>query len=293
MLRHKADRRTVAYLVVAAALLPINWSMESPNVALVVLACFLGVSVSVIAHNHNHTNIWRSRPLNRLTDYWITLFYGFPTFAWIPTHNMNHHKRNNREGDYTATWRFSENNNLLTLLTYPTLSGMAQQPPTVEFLRETKRKNSKRYWWFISQYVVLGVFLGVLFWLDWKKALLYAVLPQQVALFTVLVFNYVQHIHADEESPINHSRNFVGWGLNAFLFNNGYHTVHHDNPGLHWSQLPEAHAAIAHKLEPCLNEPSFFWFMVRVYLLGPFVPSFRTRSLRAERLARSPQPTGL
>jgi len=24
--------------------------------------------------------------------------------------------------------------------------------------------------------------------------------------------------------------------MNWFLFNNGLHTVHHDNPGLHWSK---------------------------------------------------------
>jgi hypothetical protein len=59
----------------------------------------------------------------------------------------------------------------------------------------------------------------------------------QVSLFAVLIFNYVQHVHADEESRYNHSRNFTGL-LNAMLFNNGYHTIHHEHPGVHWNETP-------------------------------------------------------
>lgn len=285
MLRNKADVRTVVYMVVITGLLVLQWSLPSFNPFLFVAACLMAVPVAVIAHNHNHVGIWRSRKLNRFTDYWITLFYGFPAFAWIPTHNMNHHKLNNREGDASATWRVSESNNLLTLITYPTISGLYQQPLVREFVKERWAKNRKMAWFYISQALVLVGFLAVAFVIDWRKALLYIFIPQQVSLMTVLVFNYVQHVHADEESPINHSRNFVGWGLNAFLFNNGYHTVHHDSPGMHWSKAPEAHARIADKIDPVLEEKSFFGFLFRVYILGMFVPRFRTRSMRLERIA--------
>ena len=54
--------------------------------------------------------------------------------------------------------------------------------------------------------------------LDWQKALFLIVIPQQFALFAILLFNYMQHIHADEESEYNHSRNFVGPMLNTLLF---------------------------------------------------------------------------
>ena len=89
--------------------------------------------------------------------------------------------------------------------------------------------------------IIAAFIVGALL-LDWKKALLYIVLPQQVALFSVLAFNYLQHVHADEESEWNHSRNMLSPVMNALLFNNGYHTIHHEKPGIHWSKLPEAHA---------------------------------------------------
>lgn len=292
MLRYKADRRTLVYMALTTALLPLNWMQESPNLWLIFAACVMAVPVAVIAHNHNHLGIFKNRRLNRLTDFWITMFYGFPAFAWIPTHNMNHHKLNNREGDASATWRFSERNNLLTLVTYPTISGFFQQPKVVGFVKERWRKNPRQAMFFTAQFLVLVAFIGVALLVDWKKALLYIVLPQQVSLNTVLIFNYVQHVHADEESPVNHSRNFVGWGLNTYLFNNGFHTVHHDKPGLHWSLAPEAHAKIAHTLDPSLNERSFWWFITRVYVLGIFIPSFRTKSMRLERMHAQDHATG-
>jgi beta-carotene hydroxylase len=284
MLRYKADRKTVVYMFVAIALLLVQWSLDELNPFLFVLALHMGVAASVIAHNHNHLRTWKSKALNVVTDYWITLFYGFPAFAWIPTHNMNHHKRNNREGDYTITYRLSERNNLFTLLTYPTISGLYQQQPTTQYLRHLWRKRRSRFLYSVSQYVVLAIYLGILFALDWRKALLYAFIPQQFGLMAVLIFNYIQHVHADEESRWNHSRNFVGWALNAFLLNNGYHTIHHEKPGLHWSVLPEEHAKIASQIDPALAERSFWWYMIRVYLLGIFVPRFRTRSMRLARL---------
>ena len=287
MLRNRADVQTVVYMAVATALLAWQMARDDFSIVLFLAANFMAVTITVIAHNHNHLRMWRSRTANVVTDYWLTLLYGFPAFAWIPTHNMNHHKFTNRDGDYTITYRYSERNNLLTLLTYPTISSYHQQKPIRDYLREVWGKNRARFWFSLSQYVVLGLFItgGVLLF-GWKKTLLYIVVPQQFGLFVVLVFNYLQHVHADEESEFDHSRNFVSPVLNFILLNNGYHTAHHRSPGTHWSQLREAHAAIADRINPVLNEKSFWWMLLRTFLLSPFVPSMRSQSLRLDRIAR-------
>jgi beta-carotene hydroxylase len=290
MLRYRADLQTLAYMAITTALLVWQWMLPEFSLVLFLAAGFMAVTVTVIAHNHNHLRMWRSRTANVLTDYWLTLFYGFPAFAWVPTHNMNHHKFTNREGDYTITYRYSERNNLITLLTYPTISGYHQQKPIRAYLRDLWGKNRRRFWFSVSQYGVLALFIGGGLLLDWKKALLYIVVPQQIGLFVVLVFNYLQHVHADEESEFDHSRNFVGRTLNILLLNNGYHTAHHHSPGTHWSRMREAHEAIAHRIDPVLNEKSFWWMLARFFLLAPFVPRMRSRSLRLERMAR--QATG-
>jgi fatty acid desaturase len=273
---------------VTTALLIVQWNLPAIQPIIYVWFLFMAISVAIIAHNHNHVPIWRSRFLNILTDYWLTLFYGFPAFAWIPTHNKNHHFLNNRKGDYTLTYRVSEKNNILTLLSYPSISSYFQQAPIAGYLRTLWRSNRPKFYLAASQYFVLGLYYAVaIFVFDWKKAVLFIVIPHQVSLFTVLIFNYVQHVHADEESKYNHARNFVGL-INPALFNNGYHTIHHESPGIHWSETPAAHKKIEHLIDPSLNERSFWWYTLRVYLLAPFYSRFGTVSKRLERInARS------
>jgi beta-carotene hydroxylase len=283
MLRFKADYKTLIYAVLTTALLIVQWIVTGFNPFIYAVYLFLSVAVSVITHNHNHVQIWTSKFINTLTDYWLTVFYGFPVFAWIPTHNKNHHKLNNRLGDYTITYRFSEKNNLATLLTYPTISGFYQQKAIRNYLKDMYHNNKKRFYLSVSQYLVLILWIAAALFIDWENAILFVIIPQQVSLFSVLIFNYVQHVHANEESEYNHSRNFTGF-LNFMLFNNGYHTIHHEIAGLHWSKTPAEHKKIEHLIDDSLLERSFWWFIFKNYFLGLFIERFKTDSMRLRRI---------
>ncbi len=283
MLKNRADIKSLIYIIITTALFVIQWVFIGVNSFIYTWYLFMSVAVSVMTHNHNHLPMWQSKTLNTITDWWLTVFYGFPIFAWIPTHNKNHHRFNNREGDDSITYRVSEKNNFLTLISYPTISGYYQQNAIFRYLKDLKANNKEKYWLCISQYVILFLWIAGALLLDWQKALLFVIIPQQVSLFSVLIFNYVQHVHANEESEWNHSRNFTGF-LNFMLFNNGYHTIHHHKAGLHWSKVPEAHAEIEHNIDPILLERSFWWYIVRVYILSIFIPKFRTNSMRLERM---------
>jgi hypothetical protein len=63
--------------------------------------------------------------------------------------------------------------------------------------------------------------------------------------------------------------------LNALLFNNGYHTVHHHKPGVHWSELRKLHAEHAHNIHPALLQRSWCRFMVGTFIIRPFVPGLK------------------
>lgn len=285
MLRYKADIKTIIYMIITTGLLYIQWSFLGVNPFTYTIYLFMSVSVAVITHNHNHVRIWKSDIMNLFQDWWLTVFYGFPVFAWIPTHNKNHHKMNNRLGDYTITYRFSEKNNLVTLLSYPSISGYYQQKAIKLYLKDLWNSNKKRFFLNTSQYAVLVIWIAAALFIDWKKALMFVIIPQQVSLFSVLIFNYVQHVHANEESEYNHSRNFTGF-LNFMLFNNGYHTIHHEVAGLHWSKVPVEHKKIEHLIDPSLLERSFWWFIFRNYFLGLFSHRLKTNSMRLERIER-------
>ncbi len=295
MLRYKADVRSIVYMIITTILFVFMWSKGATlntwvwTLSYVILLHF-SVAVAVMAHNHNHLSMWKNKWMNVITDMWLTVFYGFPVFAWIPTHNSNHHKYVNKEEDYTKTYRFTDKNNLLTLLSYPSVSGYYQQPEVMKYWKETYKRNKEKFVLYTIQFIVLITWLIVFISLDWRKAILYVVIPQQVSLFFVLLFNYIQHVHADEETKYNSSRNWVGT-LNVFLFNNGLHTIHHVYPTLHWSETPEEHEKIAHKIDPSLIETSFWGFLFKSYILSIFIPKYRTKSMRQARIEGHPVVT--
>lgn len=287
MLKYAADLRTLAYMAVTTGAFYWQWT-HGFNIFLYLFYLFLAVSVSVMAHNHNHINIWTWKPLNVLTDWWLTVFYGIPVFCWIPTHNRNHHRYNNKAGDVTATYRRSETNDLAVLVSYPSASAYYQFVESIiPYMKKLWADDRKTFFEYIAQAVVLVAWIAVFLILDWKKALVYVVIPQQVSGYVVMIFNFVQHVHADEESRWNHSRNFLD--LNPILFNNGYHTVHHEKANMHWSETPAAHRAIAHNIDPVLIQKSFFVYMFRTYVMGTFSRRWKTTSMRLSRMAAKEQ----
>ncbi|MDB5284963.1 MAG: fatty acid desaturase [Bacteroidota bacterium] len=282
MLKYRADLRALVYMVITTALFAWFW-IEGFNIFLYILFLHFSVAVAVMTHNHLHINMWNNKWMNILTDWWLTVFYGVPVFTWIPTHNRNHHRFVNKEGDSSITYRHTEENNLLSLISYPSTSGFYQMKMSVfPYMADLKTRNPRTYWENWAQVVVLAVWILGFLILGWKQAILYVIIPQQVSAFTVFVFNYIQHVHADEESRWNHSRNFMG--VNLFLFNNGYHTAHHERANIHWSELPAAHEKIVANIHPSLIEKGFWSFIFRVYILGHFSAKYRTPNMREERM---------
>jgi fatty acid desaturase len=286
--RYPSDWRTLLW--VAAMPLVAGAQYLRPDLLpyLSPLSCYLALAAGVFAHNHNHCPTFKSRSANAVFAQVLSAFYGYPTFAWIPTHNLNHHKFVNRAGDATITWRHTNRHNWLVAATYFFVSSYWQADPINEFIRKARAGNRRLYRQIVREYVVwVGLAVGLLVLacalhglgrglLVWTFATL---VPAVFALWTIMLFNYIQHVHTDPWSKHNHSRSFTSPVLNFVLFNNGYHAAHHENPGSHWSLLPELHRKIAAEIDPALKERSMWLFFLRVYLLSLFVPRFGTTQI--------------
>jgi len=297
MLRYPADLRTLLWLLVfAPGLVALQYLHPEWLPYLSWLSFYFAISAAVVAHNHQHSPTFKSKGMNEFFANWISLFYGYPTFGWIPTHNLNHHKYVNKPGDATITWRISNSHNYLVAASYFFVSAYYQSVPTAEFLKNTRAKSPGRYRGYMAQYAVVygthalmaalaislhGVAGGL------KVYAFTLLLPAIVSLWAVHTFNYDQHAHTDPWSKYDHSRNFVGPVVNFLLFNNGYHTVHHENAGRHWSLNKAAHEEIADKINPVLNQKSLIWYWFKQYVLAPIVPSLGTTQL-----GRAPWDTG-
>lgn len=93
--------------------------------------------------------------------------------------------------------------------------------------------------------------------------------------------NFIQHDGCDvgeqeTKKHMNTARNFVGPLANALTFNNGFHTMHHLKPHLHWSLLPEAHAKeVAPTIDPRLDEQCMLRYFLHNFILPGRRVTFR------------------
>jgi fatty acid desaturase len=156
-----------------------------------------------------------------------------------------------------------------------------------DYVEKAKATNRPLYRQIVTQQVtVFGgqavlLALGVALY-GWKGLLVWAFgfgISAVFATWAMIFINYIQHVHCDPWSEFNHSRNFVSKLGNWLVFNNGYHTVHHESAGLHWSKLAEAHAKVAHLIHPELNQSSIFGYCLKAYLLGIFSQRYRTKQI--------------
>ncbi len=279
MLKHRSDFQTLLYMLITTALPVWQWNVAHFNSLLFLFSFVMAFAVGAMHHNHAHVAIWRKPILNSLTDFWFTIFQGHPGFIFGPAHIENHHRYRNREQDFNRTYRRADSNNFFGFLIHPLESVVVVVPVGAAFLRNLWQERRSQLYLILFHYCALFSVIVIALVLDWRKAVLYVIVPQVAALFFLLASNYLQHAHTDEESDNDHSRNFIGL-LNPLFFNVGYHTAHHADGAMHWSRLPQAHAAMASKISPQLIEKSFCWYCLRVFLLSLFIPRMRSSSLR-------------
>ena len=289
MLRNKADWRTILWAYVFFPAVGFAPYVEPRLIPwLLPLSLYFGFCAGVFTHNHNHCPTFTTKGMNSFYSAWLSVFYGYPTFAWIPTHNLNHHKFVNKAGDATITWRYSKKNTWLVASTYYFVSVYWQGPLLTEYRAKARANNPALYRQIMVQTATVAgahvALLGLAIALRGVKmgALVYLFGFFASSLFanwSMIFINYIQHVHADPWSEHNHSRNFVSKLGNFLVFNNGFHAAHHEAAGLHWSRLAEAHAKIAHLIDPELNQASIFGYIFQAYVLGIFSDRMRTHQV--------------
>ncbi len=285
-LRCWRDVQSLAYLLAWPALAVWQWQYGlSP--LLYGLQLLISIAIGVIHHNHAHLPMWRGRWLNRATDLWITLLQGHPTWVFAPAHIANHHRYRHGARDVARTYRFGgDRNDLIGWLMHPLYAAFAVYGLILRALKQLRRRRPAAYRWYVLQYALWLGSWSLLLVLDPWNSLLLVIVPQLFGLHWLLGANYLQHAHADGNSPLDFARNFGG-GVNLLCFNVGLHTAHHLQPRLHWSQLPTLQRELLPRLDPSLQERSLMRYLLRVFVLGSVLPRYRSRSLMTSAAAQA------
>jgi fatty acid desaturase len=256
ILHFGADRWSLAYLGLTTAVLLLHWRLEHIHWPLVLLACALTYGCGCLVHNQAHLPLWRGRICNYLYECWLLLLRGDGVWAWRPTHIANHHRFENRQGDHLRTDRAGTSHHLGVWLTGVVIGltlyiGAALRELGIMLVRAPGRAAG-----ILLQLALLTIFLGGSWWADPVRAFWLIVVPQAFGILAMIATAYPQHHGCEADHPFRLARDFTGPLNNVLHFNHGFHTVHHLDPALHWSEWPAAHRAIADRLDPRLEEPS-------------------------------------
>jgi fatty acid desaturase len=270
MLRNPADWRTISFLCIFALLSTCGWVFDPPPLLalpLVIATAAFSWFCAIIAHNTVHSPVFFKRWQNRIFQVWVSLSYGFPISEYVPGHNLSHHKFMQEREDVMRTTKVNYRWNLLNFLFFFFHVGAGVTAGNYRYQAVMKKRLPA---WnrqlLIELVAVWGVKL-VLLAIDWRKALLYVIIPHLFAVWGITTVNFLQHDGADDKHEVNHSRNFVGKVFNFFTLNNGYHGIHHMQPGLHWTLAPAAHAERLHPtIHPALEQPSLFAYMFKAFI---------------------------
>lgn len=268
LVKHPTEWRQLGIVGVYLSLLAGMYFVEQcRNVLFFGAACYFAFLNSVVIHNHLHQGIFHSKPANLWLRCVLSFGALYPASTNVPAHNLvHHHFEDDGQPDWAAPDSVGFRWNLLNLVHFPNVVG-TQTFAGVQRWKSVLDRRAFRRQYLCEQIFAFGL-TAVLLVNDFWTALFFVVLPQLYGARCILRINLIQHDRCDIDSEWNHSRNFVGRAFNWIMCNNGYHTIHHNKAGLHWSELARAHERdVVPRIDPSLDERSMAWYLARTYLL--------------------------
>jgi fatty acid desaturase len=285
LVRHRTEWRQVGIVAAyQACLMAMMFVPAARSPPVLIAAGLLSFLNAVVIHNHLHRGIFHSHRLNMIWRRVLSFGALYPASANVPSHNLvHHHFADDGQLDWADPAHVRFRWNLLNLIHFPNIAGPNTFAGVGRWMATTRQAGFARQ--YVSELVVAFGLTGALLVYDFWPALLFVVLPQLYGARCILRINLIQHDRTDIASEWNHSRNFVGRAFNWIMCNNGYHTIHHNRAGLHWSELDEAHRREAvPRIDPSLDEPSMINYLWRTYVTGWGRPATRDVAA-AERVA--------
>lgn len=249
ILRYKADRGPVAFVLVMFAAHVLIWAFATPWVAALSIAplTVLSMLVAPINHHHQHLNTFRSPVLNRFYDLVLALQTGVSPYAWVLHHNLGHHRnylhqRPHAQAD-ESTWTRVDGEQMSRVeYTFDLL--LRHQADILQVgLKHPKQLRS-----LLLMKLPLYGLLGLGLWWNPLNTLLVFLIPAFLTLTHTIWATYEHHAGSDTSSHLTASVNRDNRIFNLLSGNLGLHTAHHMRPGVHWSLLPQLHEQIKHQI---------------------------------------------
>jgi fatty acid desaturase len=259
-----------------------NWYLAVPLIVLLTLAN-LSITIGVL-HMHTHRPLFVSPRMNRVVDVLCCMPASLTAAEMREVHILNHHRYNDGPGDVTST---EGREHGLRAVWYWISYGAVVKNHTVRttFAANASPGRRKRRYQFMLDYTLVVALMAALWCVtDTAQFTLFYVIPFIVTQVNSGYFAWLTHaparVFADDPSK---SMNTASNWLNFLIFNQGYHSVHHRYPGIHWSQIPDK-LDFMQKVEPDVIVP--YWMTLnsvwRLIVPGGFLTATYGERWKAE-----------
>ena len=243
-LEHGANVLPLGHIVCYLSLLAFTLTGVIPLAPLaviptVILLTLLNYSLTIgVLHMHTHRPLFVRALPNRLVDILCCLPSWLSAAEMRTVHVVNHHRYNDGPGDVTSTAGYERGGRALwywlrygTIVRNFTMRHLFAADPTAS-------RMSRRRSFLLDITLVLSIVIILTIAVP-QRMLVFYWLPCVVTQISAGYFAWLTHAPARGRGEASSAINSVSNILNFFIFNQGYHTVHHAYPGIHWTQIPD------------------------------------------------------
>jgi len=202
------------------------------------LLLLLNYSLSIgVMHMHCHRPLFVHRLSNRVLEVLLCLPSLLTSTEMTVLHVHHHHHHNDGADDVTSTLGCERG---VRAVGYWISYGWVVKSYT---FREVFRHGARKSWQKRRTHLLtdLGICLSavaLLSALSPATAFYDWLLPALISHVTFGYFSWLTHAPARGEAG-DGSINNVDNLLNFFIFNQGFHAIHHAHPGIHWTEIPD------------------------------------------------------
>ena len=268
LFRHPADRKPVAFILGLTALdFVVYFAVDSLWFFIPYFLLMLIPKGCICAwnHHHQHTMTFRPKPLNRLLEISYALHTGVTTNLWLLHHVFGHHHNYLDQSLDESRWKRRDGTTMGVLEYTLNVAGTSYYRGYLVGKRHPKHYRTH----LIYTAVVLAIVTALTIY-DPVASLFVFILPMIGGLLITAWATYDHHAGLETDDDFEASYNQLNPIFNLLTGNLGYHTAHHYKQGVHWSELPQLHESIKHRIPAELYKGSV-WDVITESSLSRFI----------------------
>jgi fatty acid desaturase len=173
---------------------------------------------------------------------WVTWFvcpfFGHTPETYFAHHIGMHHVENNQEDDASSTLQYRRDSftDFLKYFFNFLFAGFIQ---TFQYFFRRKRK--KLYMRLSFGEIAWMLFCVGMCFVNFKATMMIFIAPVIYGRFIMMLGNWTQHSFIDKKDPEGHFSsvyNCINNVYNQNCWNDGYHSIHHLRPAIHYTEMP-------------------------------------------------------